>query len=171
MIKDLVYILIILAIVLAQVSFLNPAFFGVNLVLAALVALVLTRDFKISILIAWLAGLFMDVNKITPFGLSALVLISVLFSVTLIRRFFLSLRRLRNIAALGLAAAILARLTTFIFLNLEAYFKNGAYEKIGFYFWNWGFLLELAVFPLMVIILFKLLFNAQTETIKFSNRT
>lgn len=172
MMKKIILFTAALACAVIQLSFLNPSYFGLNLILAFAVALTLTQEILLVLPAVWLAGFIVDLNKTFYFGISSLVFITMVVIITLGYRFFLSRRRAKNIIILGVLAVIIERALYLIFVNLAVFLKGGFYETPLGLFATSGFLLELIVTPIVILGLFKLLFaNEKEKIIKFSNRT
>ena len=171
MMKKIIFFIAVLASAVIQISFLNPSYLGLNLILAFMVALALTQEISFVLPAVWLAGFIVDLNKTFYFGISSLVFITLVVIITLGHRFFLSRRRAKNIIILGVLAVITERALYLIFANSAVFLKGGFYESPASLFATFGFLLELIVTPILILGLFKLLYNEQEKTIKFSNRT
>lgn len=166
MIKKIILFIAVLAGAVIQLSFLNPSYLGLNLILAFTVALALTREISFVLPVAWLAGFIVDLNKTLYFGISSLVFITLVVIITLGHRFFLSRRRVKNIIILGALAVIIERALYFLFINFAVFLKGGFYESPSSLLATPGFLLELIVTPIAVLGLFKLLFKGFDQEFK-----
>lgn len=171
--KKIILFIAALACGIVQLSFLNPSYMGVNLILAFVVALALTQEISFALPTVWLAGFIVDLNKTLYFGISSLVFITLVVIITFGHRFFLSRRRVKNVIILGALVVIIERILYLAFADLAVFLKGGSYESPASLFATSGFLLEFIVTPILVLGFFKLLFkvNEQEKTIKFSNRT
>ncbi|OGD30253.1 hypothetical protein A2833_01560 [Candidatus Azambacteria bacterium RIFCSPHIGHO2_01_FULL_44_55] len=158
--------IILLACAIIQLSFLNPSYMGVNLILAFVIALALTQEISFTLPAVWFAGFIIDLNKTLYFGISSLVFITLVVIITLGHRFFLSSRRIKNIIILGILAVIIERILFLVFVNLAVLLKEGFYESPASFFNTFGFLLELIITPIIILGFFKLLFKDSVQEFK-----
>ena len=121
-----------------QISFINPSFIKINLFLILVLYLVLIKQNKPAIILAWFGGILIGINSFSNFGVNSLVLliIAAIF-IVLSKTTFLNLT-IKSIVLVGISGVL--------FYHLLTWALTGGGNL--FYFFNNGILVELILTPI-----------------------
>lgn len=157
----LILIVVILAIVLIQYSFISALpspWRQFNLILVHLIFILFFLDFRISLLAAFIAGLFLDFLSFNFFSFYLILFLATLLLVQWILKNWLTNRSLYTLLVLMLSATIFynivaATLTYFLSANSTIFFLSQAsFWLTLIYQTMWSFLFSLILFNLAAVV-------------------
>ncbi|MDO8676621.1 MAG: rod shape-determining protein MreD [Candidatus Azambacteria bacterium] len=158
----LLTILALLFLTALQISFFNPAFFGLNIFLILALILVLAKHNKSALFIGWISGLLLDTARFSNFGENSLVfLITILALIIIFKTAFFTLKT-ENIIFMALLTVFLYHLLDWVVLNSFALLKLGGFENFGYHFIQWNFPIEIITTVILTLLIFKY-FNFYNE--------
>lgn len=138
-----------------QIAFINASFLKINLFLIWMIYLILTKKNINAIILAWCAGIFLDLVHFATFGTSSLVLLilaGILISVYNIT--FLTVKS-TSVAAISAIGVITYYFLNWLVINGASFLKHNAGEGLGFYFINYSFVFELVATIIILLIIFR----------------
>ena len=138
-----------------QISFFNPSFFGLNILLILLLILVIAKYDKSAIFFGWISGLLIDTVHFSNFGVSSLAFLLTAFILIIIYKTAFFSLKMENIIFMAFLSVFLYRFTYWIVSNSIALLNLGNFENFGFYFINLNFPIELITTTILTIIILK----------------
>lgn len=160
MIAIIVLALIFLAAL--QIAFLNPSFFGLNIILILILILVLVKYNKSALFFGWILGLLTDTAHFSNFGVNSLVFLIIAFTLIIIYKTAFFALKTETIIFMAFITIFLYRLIDWFILNGLALLNRGGFESFSFYFINWNFPIEIITAVVSTLIIFKS-FNFNNE--------
>ena len=138
-----------------QIAFINASLLKINLFLIWIIYLVLTKKNIQAIILAWCAGIFLDLVHFSVFGTSSLALL-ILVGI-LISAYNIAFLRVKStsVVAIGVIGVISYYLLNWLIIGAVSFLKNNTWESLGFYFINYSFVFELAATIIISSIIFR----------------
>lgn len=139
-----------------QVSFINFFSIDINLFLVLILYLIITKNNYQAIIFSWLGGILIDSGSFSILGINSLsFLFLTVFFISLHNSAFLT-SKIESVLFTGIAGVGFFHFLNWLITNALALLKIGAFEKFGFQFFNFGFLMELIMAPILLLIIFRI---------------